>query len=464
MNKVFLSGIGGIGMANVAVLLKQAGFEVSGSDGSIYEPAATVLRNAGITPRTPYSADNIPLDGSPVIIGNAQSRGHAEVEAALDAGALLYSFPDFLNRFVLAGRHSVVVAGTHGKSTTTACLSHVLHAVGVDPGFLIGALPLNFPLGAALGKKNAPFVLEGDEYDSAFFDKRSKFLHYFPRTLLLGTVEFDHADIFASQEEMLLSFRRLINLLPRTGRLIYHHDCETTRELVAKAPCETVSVGVGEGAGWRLLENAAGLHYATPSGEVRSCSFDLPGRHNRLNALMSLAAASNLHPSLPDIEAALGTFRGIRRRFEKLFERADLTIYDDFAHHPTAIAASIQAVREKHPGHRLIAVFEPRSNTMVRNIFQAEIPAAFAAADHAIFGTIHRIERIPVDQRLDLAAVRRDLTARGIPSAQMANSDIPSYIFSLLNGTPTVILFMSNGSFDGAPAALVQMFDGKDRS
>ncbi len=204
--RVFLSGIGGIGMANLAALLKQAGFDVSGFDGAIYEPAATVLRQAGITPQTPYAAKNLPLDGTPIIIGNAQSRGHVEVEAALDAGAPLYSFPEFLHRFVLEDRHSMVVAGTHGKSSTTACLSHLLAATGRDPGFLVGALPLDFALGAALGKPGGPFVLEGDEYDTAFFDKRSKFLHYFPRTLLLGIVEFDHADIFASREEVLLFF------------------------------------------------------------------------------------------------------------------------------------------------------------------------------------------------------------------------------------------------------------------
>lgn len=448
-------------MANLAVLLKEAGFEVSGSDGIIYEPAATLLRNAGIVPRTPYSADNVPKDGSPIIIANAHSRGHPEVEAALDAGASLYSFPDFLNRFVLAGRHSIVVAGTHGKSTTTALLAHLLESCGLNPGFLVGALPLNFPFGAKLGRADSPFVLEGDEYDSAFFDKRSKFLHYFPHTLLLGTVEYDHADIFASSTEMLLSFKRLINLLPRNGRLIYAWDCEATRDLAAKAPCRSVSVGSGEGAEWRLLDGSQGVQYQTPKGEIRHCAFGLPGVHNRMNSLMSLAAASELISDLAALEAGLDSFRGIRRRFEKLLDRSDLTIYDDFAHHPTAIAASIQAVREQHPLARLIAVFEPRSNTMVRNIFQGEIPAAFAGADHVVFGTIHRMERIPPSQRLDLDEARRELTARSISSAQMANSEIPSYISSLLNGTPTVVLFMSNGSFNGAPQELVRLTESR---
>jgi UDP-N-acetylmuramate: L-alanyl-gamma-D-glutamyl-meso-diaminopimelate ligase len=205
MKRVYLCGIGGIGMANVAALLKQGGFEVSGSDANVYEPAASILREAGVMPRTPYRAENVPTDGTPVIIGNALSRGHVEVEAALDAAVPVFSFPEFLCRHVLPGRHTLVVVGTHGKSTTTACLAHILHTTGHTPGFLVGAQPLDFSAGAAWGREEGPFVIEGDEYDSAFFDKRSKFLHYFPRTLLLGRVEYDHADIFPSLPEMLLA-------------------------------------------------------------------------------------------------------------------------------------------------------------------------------------------------------------------------------------------------------------------
>ena len=308
--RVFLSGIGGIGMANLAALLKQAGFEVSGSDGAIYEPAATVLRQAGIVPRTPYAAENVPLDGTPIIIGNAQSRGHVEVEAALDAGAPLYSFPEFLHHFVLEGRHSMVVAGTHGKSSTTACLSHILAAAGHDPGFLVGALPLDFSLGAALGKPGSPFVLEGDEYDSAFFDKRSKFLHYFPRTLLLGIVEFDHADIFANRAEMLLSFQRLLRILPRNGRLIYASDCDATCELAAAAPCPTVAVGVGETAAWRLLPDPRRLTFRDPAGHEHTLPFGIPGQHNRMNALMALAAAESYQADMDGYTRALSSLPG----------------------------------------------------------------------------------------------------------------------------------------------------------
>jgi UDP-N-acetylmuramate: L-alanyl-gamma-D-glutamyl-meso-diaminopimelate ligase len=455
--QIFLSGIGGIGMANLAVLLKDAGFDVCGSDGSIYEPAATILRDAGIVPLIPYAEANIPSDEIPIIIGNAQSRGHVEVEKALDRGYALFSFPEFLHRHILHGRHTVVVAGTHGKSTTTACVAHLLHEIGSDPGFLVGALPLNFPLGARLGGAGAPFVVEGDEYDSAFFDKRSKFLHYFPRTLLLGTVEYDHADIFPSEDEMLLSFRRLINLLPRSGQVIYNSDCDATRDLIALAPCETISVGHSADAQWRLLDDAQQLRFVDPEGIERSCPFELPGRHNRFNGLMALVAAVSQSANLPACLQAAGTFHGIHRRFEKLFDSPEMTVYDDFAHHPTAIAASLQAVRERHPGSRLIAVFEPRSNTMVRNIFQQEIPAAFTDADSVIFGSIHRQERIPKEERLDVAEVFTHLAASGILGEQVPNREISQKLNSMLDLRPTVVIFMSNGSFDGAPHEFVTL-------
>jgi UDP-N-acetylmuramate: L-alanyl-gamma-D-glutamyl-meso-diaminopimelate ligase len=456
-SKVYLCGIGGIGMANFAALLKEAGWEVSGSDGAIYEPAATILRNAGITPLTPYDAGNVPFHGTAVIIGNAQSRGHVEVEAALNSGVELFSFPEFLHRHVMQGRHAMVVAGTHGKSSTTACLAHLLSHTGLDVGFLVGALPVDFPLGAHLGSKSAPFVLEGDEYDSAFFDKRSKFLHYFPRTLLLGPVEYDHADIFATLDEMLLSFRRLISLLPRNGRLVFASDCETTCRLAEAAPCPTISVGMNSRADWRLLPDTTLLAFRAPDGRERSVKLHAPGRHNRMNALMALAAANSYGSDLDRCVEALASFHGIRRRFECLLDTPGLTVFDDFAHHPTAIGATLQAVREAYPHHRLIAVFEPRSNTMVRNIFQKELAESLAGANLAIAGTIHRAERIPLSERLDLATVAATLNERGVPLVQSTNSNIPSLLKDALTADPTVVVFMSNGSFDGAPQEFLRL-------
>ena len=442
-------------MANMAVLLKELGYDVSGSDGQVYEPAAAILRQAGIPVKSPYASENLPRDNTPIIIGNAQSRGHAEVEAALDDGLPMFSFPEFLGRYVLPGRHTIVVAGTHGKSTTTACLAHLLESAGESPGFLVGGLPLNFPNGAQAGRGKA-FVLEGDEYDSAFFDKRSKFLHYFPQTLVLGTVEYDHADIFADMDELLLAFRRLINLLPRSGRLIYSADCETTRQLASVAPCPQVSVGTSETADWQLLPEASELAFRDPEHRIHRSTFELPGRHNRLNALMALAAATSYVGSVTTCLPGLTTFRGLKRRLEKLHEDSDLTVYDDFAHHPTAIAAAIQAVHERHANAHLLVVCEPRSNTMVRNIFQDDLKRSFAGANHVIFGSIHRAERIPVEQRLNLSEILNHMNGCGIRAEQIPNSKIVETIFPAAFPSPTVILFLSNGGFDGVPHEYVK--------
>ena len=457
---VFLSGIGGIGMANVAVLLKQMGFEVSGSDGQVYEPAATVLRRAGIHVHSPYSADNLPRDGTPIIIGNAQSRGHVEVDTALDAGLPMYSFPEFLSRVVLPGRHSIVVAGTHGKSTTTTCLAHLLEATNQSPGFLVGALPVDFEEGAQIGEGTA-FILEGDEYDSAFFDKRSKFLHYFPRTLILGPVEYDHADIFANMDEMLLAFQRLLRLLPRSGRLIFAADNETTTQLAAAAPCPAASVGTNASCDWQLLPGASELVFRTPQGNVHHCPYHLPGRHNRMNALMALAAAESFQANNAGYMAALSSFRGLKRRLEKLLENPDLVVYDDFAHHPTAIASAIQAVREKHPTAHLTVICEPRSNTMVRNVFQDALSRAFVGADRVIFGSIHRQDRIPAEQRLDIHAILKHLELTRIPANQIPNEGIVSALINDRRAASSVYLFLSNGGFDRVPHTFVEQVQEK---
>lgn len=446
-----MMGIGGIGMANVAVLLQAAGFAVSGSDQNIYEPAASILRNSRIVVKSPYAEQNLPARG-PIIVGNAQSRGHAEVEAALERRLPLYSFPEFIGREILATRHSVVVAGTHGKSTTSACLAHLLSAVGAAPGYLVGAQPLNLPFGGAAGT-GEHFVIEGDEYDSAFFDKRSKFLHYFPRTLILGPVEYDHADIFPDLDSLLLSFRRLINLLPRNGTLIYDATFPHTVRLAAAAPCKTISVGT-EHCDFNLLPNPQSLSFRAPDGSD-SFEFSIPGQHNRKNALLAIAAATSLGVSRAQLRTAVADFRGNRRRMERLYNHDSLVVYDDFAHHPTAIAAALQAVRETHPGHRIIAVVEPRSNTMVQNIFQQELPLALAHADHIIIGDIHRLERIPPEHRLDFAKIDSQLRASGKSMQHLPTAEIPDYLKTHVNGSPTAVIFMSNGAFAGVQQTFV---------
>jgi UDP-N-acetylmuramate: L-alanyl-gamma-D-glutamyl-meso-diaminopimelate ligase len=348
----------------------------------------------------------------------------------------------------------MVVAGTHGKSTTTAALTHLLSEAGLEPGYLIGAQPLNFEFGASLGS-GKPFVIEGDEYDTAFFDKRSKFLHYFPRTLVLGAVEFDHADIFADLDDVLLAFKRLLRIVPSSGSMIYDHDSKHARELAALAPCKTISVGRAEESDWRLLGDNRQLAFRSPDGTIHHTEFQPVGEHNRRNMLMAIAAACSYFGSVTNFAPAISSFRGIRRRLEQLYKSDSLVVYDDFAHHPTAIKACLTALRNRYPGHRLIAALEPRSNTMVRNIFQEELPAALAIANEVFVGDIHRLEKIPVTERLDYDVISRELQQAGVAFTSVHNADLSTLLQTRLNGTPTVVVFMSNGSFSGVPQSFV---------
>jgi len=447
-------GIGGIGMANLAVLLKESGLRVSGSDENLYEPAASILRNAGINVSSPYAEINLPDLDCPIVVGNALSRGHVEIEAALRNRYSLYSFPEILARQILFYRQSCVVAGTHGKSSTSACLAYLFSKTNQNPGYLIGGKPLDLPAGAALGT-GAPFVVEGDEYDSAFFDKRSKFLHYFPQILTLGQVEFDHADIFNNLDEVLLTFRRLINLLPDNGCLIYDASSENTCDLAKTARCKTWSVGATDQCDWQLLSTGKSHILKAPDRKMYEFKIPQPGEHNRMNALMALASASAVNENTQSYLAALSDFKGISRRLEKLFSDKRCIVFDDFAHHPTAVRAAIGAIRESYPNHRLITVFEPRSNTSVRNFYQQEFVDSFTAADDVVIGTIHRLERIPPEERLDINKIIADLRTRISSAKHLDNTEIIDYLVAKLDSKPTVILFMSNGSFDSVPLKFV---------
>lgn len=450
--RAYLMGIGGIAMANVAVLLKSAGWHVTGSDQNVYEPAASILRRAGVDVKTPYSPDNLPCDKETiVVVGNVQSRGHVEVEEALRRDLPLESFPGLLRRTVMRNRRRVVVAGTHGKSTMTACVAHLLRETGQDPSYLIGADPLDFEFGGHNGKGDS-FVIEGDEYDCAFFDKRSKFLDYFPTVLLLGRVEHDHLDIFPTMDEMLLSFRRVIAELPDNGALIVAGDCETSLELASRAPCRVVRVGESMSCEWRIADRDLLLSDGT---QVRNFTESVIGAHNRLNVAMALAAASTFTPDWAGLTTAAKSFRGIKRRLERVFARENMVVYDDFAHHPTAVASAINAVCEHHSSAQIIAVFEPRSNTATRNLYQREFTEAFKLADHVVLGAIHRKEKIPADQQLDLDRIVAELRGAGKQATSLENADIPSYLLSHASATEQIILFMSNGSFDGACAKTV---------
>ncbi|MBL0060411.1 MAG: hypothetical protein IPP40_02670 [bacterium] len=454
MKSVYLIGIGGIAMANVAVLLRSAGYEVTGSDQGVYEPAASLLKRAGIIAKTPYGVDNLPQDrNTTVIVGNVQSRGQIEVEEALRRNLQLESFPGFLRRTVMAHKTRVVIAGTHGKSTTTACVAHLLNELGRDPSYLIGADPLTLPYGGNIGS-GAEFVIEGDEYDSAFFDKRSKFLDYFPNVLLLGRVEHDHLDIFPTLEEMLVSFRRLVAQLPSNGKLIVAADSPLAMELAQKAPCDVITVSADSVSDYSIHEGSL----KGPNGsKFDNFAPGVIGDYNQLNVAMSIAAVETLGISLDDIVNAAKTFKGIKRRLELLFESANTLVFDDFAHHPTAITAAIKAIRKRFPQHHVIAVFEPRSNTAVRNKYQDEFRAALANAHEVIIGTVHRKDKVPASEVVDTDRMVSELKAAGVPAISLENKEIPNHLANGHSDKSTIVLFMSNGGFSSAPAEYVSL-------
>ncbi len=443
---IYMLGIGGIAMANVAVLLREAGYTVSGSDQYIYEPAASILARAGVSVRTPYAVQNVPNKGnSIVVVGNVQSRGQLEVEEALSKNIPLESFPGLLRRTVMQHKRRIVVAGTHGKSTTTACIAHLLKATGHDPSYLMGADPLDLDFGGHYSDRDI-FVIEGDEYDSAFFDKRSKFLDYFPNILVLGRVEHDHLDIFPTLDEMLLSYRRLVSQLPGNGKLIVSSDSLHAMKLAELSPCEVVTVGFSDSCTWQIkgadlicLGNQVFVNYAD----------SVLGSHNRLNVAMALAAASAVETDINELVAAARLFRGIRRRLELVSRAGEVTVFDDFAHHPTAVAAAIDAVREYNSATEVIAVFEPRSNTATRDLYQHEFAEALAKADAVVIGSIHRKEKISSGERLNVDAIVEQLTSRGVAAATIENSEIPDYLDTQFSTGERIFLFMSNGSFDG---------------
>ncbi len=459
-----LIGICGTAMASLAGMLRQRGFQVTGSDNAAYPPMWDFLRSLGIAIRQPYSEKHLAPVPDLVIVGNAISRGNPELEHALDQRIPLASLPEILRREFLAGQERIVVAGTHGKTTTTSMLAWIFEVAGLKPSFLIGGLAENFGSSFALGE-GEHFILEGDEYDSAFFDKGPKFLHYFPDSLILTSVEFDHADIYKDLEAVKIAFKRLVNLVPRRGRIIAIDDSENVAECTAEASCPVERYGFSEGADWR----AVGLRFEperTTWSIVRggessgnpwaNFEFALAGEYNVLNATAAaaLAAGYGIPPSVT--AKALKTFKSVKRRLEVVAEVGGITMIDDFAHHPTAIAETLKALRTRYPGRRLWAVLEPRSNTLRRNIFQPELVISLALADEVVMAGIFRADSIPENQRLDVGAVVGQLERGGTPAREIADVDaiVARLAAELRSGD--VVAILSNGGFGGIYEKLPQ--------
>jgi UDP-N-acetylmuramate: L-alanyl-gamma-D-glutamyl-meso-diaminopimelate ligase len=449
--KVHLSAVCGTAMASLAGLLKARGHEVTGSDQDVYPPMSTQLEELGVPIRSPYREENVPADADLVVIGNALSRGNPEVEVVLDRRQRMTSMPALLGEEFIRGRTSLVVAGTHGKTTTTSMLAHLLHQAGGDPSFLVGGVPRDFERSYRLGG-GAHFVVEGDEYDCAFFDKRPKFVHYLPDVAVLGNVEYDHADIYPDLDAVRTAFLRLLQLVPRRGMLVAGVDSPEVRALLPRALSRVETFGFAEDAGWRAVE-------AGPSGEgwcfrVRRGGQDLglftlalQGAHNVQNALAALAAATAAGVPLESARAALGSFRGVKRRLEVRGSVRGVTVYDDFAHHPTAVRETLRALRGGEG--RLIAVFEPRSYTSRTRVFQDDFARAFTEADLTLIAAAHLPGKVPEGQRLSEA----DLVA-GIEAAGGRARFVPGVeqIVALLAAEAREgdrIAVLSNGGFGG---------------
>ena len=456
-------GICGTAMGNAALLARSAGHEVSGSDTEVYPPMSTVLAEAGIEVQEGYAAARLEkLKPDLVIVGNAISRGNPEVEWLLEARALPFtSLPAMLHDFVLRGRCSIVIAGTHGKTTTTSLAAFLLRENGRDPGYLIGGVPQDPPTGTRLGAPADPFVIEGDEYDSAFFDKRSKFIHYAPRIAVLNNLEFDHADIFRDLADVQRTFTHFVRLVPKGGCIVLNGDDPNLAALGPMPWTRVVRVGTGEGNEVRIgdfAESASGAEFTltwqgAPWGRVR---WSLPGLYNARNAAMAATAAglalSSADPRGLKLEP-LARFRGVRRRQEVVAASPALTVIEDFGHHPTALAETLRSFRSRFPGAKLAAVFEPRSNTARIRTLQEDFRQALAQADEIYLGPVSRPEKLAASERFDPGEVARQLTAQG--RVAQAFPDSASLLARLLadtlpaGKTPRVVAFFSNGSFDG---------------
>lgn len=450
---IHLIGICGTAMASLAGLLKQRGFKVTGSDAAAYPPMSDFLASISIPVSQPYAEANLKPRPDLVVVGNAISRENPEIEYVLDERIPFRSLPDVLHEYFLRTREPIVVAGTHGKTTTTSMLAWIFQSAGKDPSFLIGGIAENFGSSFAL-KQGKHFILEGDEYDTAFFDKGPKFLHYFPQAVILTSVEFDHADIYKDLEAVKTSFKRLVNLVPRKGKIIAWNGHANVDECVAKAFSPVERYGMKEDSFWRI----SNLSFAPESTSWSilkegqpwaDLQFSLAGQYNVLNATAAAVMASHYGIETQIIAAALKSFKSVKRRLEVKAEIDGITIIDDFAHHPTAIAETIQALRERYPSARLWAVFEPRSNTVRRKVLQKELVSSLSLADQVVIASVFKVEAIPEEERLATASVVSGIKRNGKSARELADADaiVKTIAPELRSGD--VVAILSNGGFGG---------------
>jgi UDP-N-acetylmuramate: L-alanyl-gamma-D-glutamyl-meso-diaminopimelate ligase len=459
-------------MGNAAVLLKKMGHQVAGSDAGVYPPMSDVLESAGIELSEGFSEKEM-LAWQPdrVVVGNAVSRGNEQVEYLLRTRKISFvSLPQLIGEDLIGNRPAVVVAGTHGKTTTTALTSFALSQAGIEPGYLIGGVPIDLPSGNELGGDTSPFVIEGDEYDSAFFDKRSKFIHYRPKILILNNLEFDHGDIFRDLQDISRSFSHLLRIVPSDGFVLRNGDDPNLLELPDASWTQIINVGVDDSNDFQITnfsEDGEGSRFGLSWKEenVMQVDWNMPGLFNARNlAMATLASVLSQHIIKGTVPLSLEDFNpftsskipdfsacaGVKRRQEILHESEELTVLSDFAHHPTAITGALESLRARWAGHEIIACFEPRSNTAVTNIFQDRFSDALALADVALLGAVHRAEKIAKDKRINPKSMIQRIESQGKEGhAFTTNAELETFLLSRVFSKPSLVVFFSNGSFDG---------------
>jgi UDP-N-acetylmuramate: L-alanyl-gamma-D-glutamyl-meso-diaminopimelate ligase len=457
---IHLIGICGTAMASLAGMLKERGFQVTGSDAAAYPPMSDFLAELGIPVAQPFDAKNLEPTPDLVVVGNAISRGNPELEELLDQRIPFCSLPQLLHEEFLRGKEVLVVAGTHGKTTTTSMLAWIFHTAGMQPSFLIGGIAENFGSSFHLGQ-GKHFILEGDEYDTAFFDKGPKFLHYFPDATILTSVEFDHADIYKDLDAVETAFKRLVNLIPRRGRIIAFDGVvgagagsASLDRCLSKAFCPVERYGTGARADWKVtnvkFESDRTSWSVTKNGiEWADLEFPLAGEYNVWNATAAAALAAGYGISKNEIAVALKTFKSVKRRLEVKAQVKGITIIDDFAHHPTAIAGTLKALRGRYPGSRLWAILEPRSNTLRRRVLQAELARSLALADEVVVAAVFRSEAVPQNERLELPELAADIQKHGRRARLAADADAIVEMTAPEMRSGDVVAILSNGGFGG---------------
>ena len=448
MQHIHFIGICGTAMGSVAAAMHAKGFTVTGSDENVYPPMSTFLERQGIQIFPGYKAQNIPETAEVIVVGNAISRGNEEAEAALERKLLYVSLPEILKDHFLRGRRNLVVSGTHGKTTTSSILAWILKSAGVDPSYMIGGIPRNLGQGATFTDSDF-VVLEGDEYDTAFFDKRSKFLHYLPEVVVINNIEFDHADIYNSLDEIKLTFKRLLNIVPRNGMAFVNGDCVNSMDVASDGPAPITTVGLGAECDLQITEivydreNTSfvldGEHYVLP----------MAGEFNVRNAAMAICTASFSGFSADQIRQGLASFEGIARRQEVRGIAGGVRVIDDFAHHPTAIGLAVDSLRQQYPDSRLWVIFEPRSNTTRRNVFQDDLANALSKADLVVVPAVPDPEKVAEQDRLDPHKLVSDIQASGTSCWYLETVDEIVALVASESREGDSVAVLSNGGFGG---------------